>query len=51
MSGPPDLAVRLADTSDAETIGRLLHDFNSEFDEPTPGPRVLAERLGAAGWR
>ena len=45
MSGSPDLAVRRADTADAETIGQLLHDFNSEFDEPTPGPRVLAARL------
>jgi ribosomal protein S18 acetylase RimI-like enzyme len=45
MSGPPDLAVRRADVADAETIGQLLHDFNSEFDEPTPGPRVLAERI------
>jgi len=44
--------VRRADVADAETIGRLLHDFNSEFDDPTPGPRVLArrlERLLAAG--
>jgi len=45
VSGSPDLAVRRADTADAETIGQLLHDFNSEFDEPTPGPRVLAARL------
>jgi ribosomal protein S18 acetylase RimI-like enzyme len=37
--------VRRADVADAETIGRLLHDFNSEFDDPTPGPRVLARRL------
>jgi ribosomal protein S18 acetylase RimI-like enzyme len=25
--------------------GRLLHDFNREYDEPTPGPERLAERL------
>jgi ribosomal protein S18 acetylase RimI-like enzyme len=25
--------------------GRLLHDFNTEYDEPSPGPRVLARRL------
>ena len=37
--------VRGATVADAELIGRLLHDFNSEFDEPTPGPRALAERF------
>jgi ribosomal protein S18 acetylase RimI-like enzyme len=30
---------------DAAAIGRLLHDFNTEYDEPTPGPDALAERL------
>jgi ribosomal protein S18 acetylase RimI-like enzyme len=39
------LAVRPAQLSDAEAIGRLLHDFNSEFGEHTPGPRALAERV------
>jgi len=37
--------VRPADAADAEIIGRLLHDFNTEFDEPSPGPRALAERI------
>jgi ribosomal protein S18 acetylase RimI-like enzyme len=37
--------VRRGGLSDAETIGRLLHQFNSEFDEPTPGPEALAERV------
>ncbi len=45
MSGPADLAVRRADVTDAEAIGRLLHDFNSEYDEPTPSPPALAERV------
>ena len=45
MSTPPDLAVRRGDVADAKAIGRLLHDFNSEFDESTPGPRRLAERV------
>jgi ribosomal protein S18 acetylase RimI-like enzyme len=40
-----DLAIRCGDVADAEAIGRLLHDFNGEFDEPTPGPRALAERM------
>jgi GNAT superfamily N-acetyltransferase len=37
--------VRDADLDDSDAIGRLLHDFNREFDEPTPGPRQLADRL------
>jgi ribosomal protein S18 acetylase RimI-like enzyme len=45
MNGP-DLAVRRAGAEDAEAIGRLLHQFNSEYDVPTPGPRVFADRLG-----
>jgi GNAT superfamily N-acetyltransferase len=45
MSAPPERAVRLAGVADAEAIGRLLHDFNREFDEPTPGPAALAERV------
>ena len=45
MTGQLDLAVRRGGAADAEAIGRLLHDFNSEFDEPTPGPRRLAERV------
>ena len=40
-----DFAVRRGDETDAATIGRLLHDFNSEFDDPTPGPRTLADRV------
>ena len=37
--------MRQAVAADAERIARLLHDFNSEFGDPTPGPRVLAERV------
>ena len=37
--------MRLAGVADAESIGGLLHDFNSEFEEPTPGPARLAERV------
>jgi ribosomal protein S18 acetylase RimI-like enzyme len=40
-----DHAVRRADLADAEAVGRLMHDFNAEFDEPTPGPARLAERI------
>jgi GNAT superfamily N-acetyltransferase len=37
--------VRLAGVDDAAEVGRLLHDFNVEFDTPTPGADVLAVRL------
>jgi GNAT superfamily N-acetyltransferase len=36
---------RRAQTSDAEAIARLLHDFNTEFDYATPGPEALGKRL------
>ena len=45
MSAPPDLSVRRATIADAAVIGRLLHDFNTEFGDPTPGPDKLAERM------
>lgn len=34
-----------AGVEDLDSIGQLLHDFNREFDEPTPPPSVLAKRL------
>ncbi len=37
--------VRLADRDDADVIGRLLYAFNREYDEPTPPPSALAERM------
>jgi ribosomal protein S18 acetylase RimI-like enzyme len=37
--------VRAATGADAANIGRLLHDFNSEYGDPTPGPDKLAERI------
>ncbi|HEY8624677.1 MAG TPA: GNAT family N-acetyltransferase [Solirubrobacteraceae bacterium] len=39
------MPVRLAESSDAEIIGQLLDDFNREYDDPTPGPPALAERM------
>jgi len=41
----PRHTVRRAGVADAEIIGRLLHDFNTEFDEITPGPEALADRV------
>jgi GNAT superfamily N-acetyltransferase len=46
MSSSRDLAVRPAQPADADMVGRLLHDFNTEFGDPTPGPGRLAERIG-----
>ena len=37
--------VRVAGRDDADAIGRLLCAFNREFDEPTPEPPALAERM------
>ena len=42
MSEP---AVRAATAADAANVGRLLHDFNTEYDDPTPGPDKLADRI------
>jgi ribosomal protein S18 acetylase RimI-like enzyme len=38
--------VRRAEPTDARAIGQLLHDFNTEYDDFTPGPDKLAERIG-----
>jgi ribosomal protein S18 acetylase RimI-like enzyme len=45
MTAPPDLTVRRAGLDDVDDIGRLLYDFNTEFEEPTPPPEGLAERF------
>jgi ribosomal protein S18 acetylase RimI-like enzyme len=45
VSESPESPVRVAEPADASEIGRLLHDFNEEFDDPTPGPAWLAERI------
>jgi ribosomal protein S18 acetylase RimI-like enzyme len=45
VSHPAESTVRLGALADADAIGRLLHDFNQEFDEPTPSPEQLADRV------
>ena len=40
-----DLDPRRAGPDDAETVAQLLHDFNTEFDTPSPGTAVLTRRL------
>ena len=42
LAGP---AIRRAAEADAAAIGRLLHDFNTEYDDPAPEPDQLAERM------
>jgi GNAT superfamily N-acetyltransferase len=42
---PDEWTPRPAGVSDAGEVARLLHDFNGEYDTPSPGPEVLADRL------
>jgi ribosomal protein S18 acetylase RimI-like enzyme len=39
-----EIQVRRATPGDAGVVARLLHDFQEEFDEPSPGPERLEER-------
>jgi ribosomal protein S18 acetylase RimI-like enzyme len=39
---PGDPETRRASAADAAAVAHLLHDFNSEYDEPTPGVEALA---------
>jgi hypothetical protein len=45
VTKPPAREVRVAGPADAESVGQLLHDFNREYDEPTPDPPRLAGRI------
>jgi GNAT superfamily N-acetyltransferase len=42
---PEDHGVRRAGPDDAVVVARLLHDFNTEFDTPSPGTAILTRRL------
>jgi GNAT superfamily N-acetyltransferase len=42
--------VREAQVSDAAAIGRLLDAFTREYDDFTPGPDALAERIAVLLW-
>jgi GNAT superfamily N-acetyltransferase len=39
------MIVRAATAEDAQHVAALLHDFNTEFDTPSPGAAALADRL------
>jgi ribosomal protein S18 acetylase RimI-like enzyme len=39
-----DAAIRRATPGDADAVARLLHDFQREFDESSPGVDALEER-------
>jgi ribosomal protein S18 acetylase RimI-like enzyme len=39
-----DAGIRRATPGDAPLVARLLHDFQREFDEPTPDVETLGER-------
>ena len=36
---------RLATVADADDVAHLLHDFNTEFDTPSPGVVAISARL------
>ena len=38
------MTTRLAGPDDAQVVARMLHDFNVEFDTPTPGVEFLVSR-------
>jgi ribosomal protein S18 acetylase RimI-like enzyme len=41
-----EIQIRRAERRDAADIARLLHDFNVEYSEPTPGVGELTETIG-----
>jgi ribosomal protein S18 acetylase RimI-like enzyme len=43
-TGDDVASVRRATPGDAAAVARLLHDFQREFDEPSPGVEALTER-------
>ncbi|EON22328.1 N-acetyltransferase [Nocardioides sp. CF8] len=46
MTDADAFAVRRATPADAAALGRLLWEFNTEFDSPTDSAEVLTERFG-----
>jgi ribosomal protein S18 acetylase RimI-like enzyme len=46
MSNASDSVIRRANDGDAAAVAQLLHDFNSEYEDYTPGVPALTERIG-----
>lgn len=46
MTKTPRSEIRRAGEGDATAIAQLLHDFNSEYEDFTPGVPTLTERIG-----
>jgi ribosomal protein S18 acetylase RimI-like enzyme len=46
MADAAESEIRQASADDAISVARLLHDFNSEYEDYTPGVPALTERLG-----
>jgi ribosomal protein S18 acetylase RimI-like enzyme len=40
-----EIPVRRATVADAGEVARLLHEFNTEYGDPTPGVEALTERV------
>jgi ribosomal protein S18 acetylase RimI-like enzyme len=38
-----EIPIRFAASADAAEVARLLHDFNTEFSDPSPGVAALSE--------
>ena len=41
----PEPIIRVAGPDDCRVIGEMLDAFNREYDDPTPGPAKLADRV------
>jgi GNAT superfamily N-acetyltransferase len=46
LAANDQIEIRSAGAGDAADVARLLHDFNSEYEDYTPGVPALTERLG-----
>jgi GNAT superfamily N-acetyltransferase len=46
MSERPNGEIRRAKAGDATAVAQLMHDFNTEYEDYTPGVPALAERIG-----